>query len=152
MWAAPRRWKCFLSMPGWSPRANQETSGTAASRRRDDELGSRVKGNLRGPAGDEAGVFPGPLAGQERYLFRHPVTRVSHGRRPARLPHPGEVAVLGFPLVGLDPDGRVSKVRASPASRADALDDQQRAASRYRIAPGRWRSSHRGGPKSTKTP
>ena len=74
-------------------------------------------------------MLPRPLAGQERYLFSHPVVHVLHGRRPAWLPYPDEVAALGFPLVCLDPDGCVGKVRAFPASRADALDDQQRAVS-----------------------
>jgi hypothetical protein len=31
-------------------------------------------------------MFPWPLAGQERHLFRHPVAQVLHGRRAARLP------------------------------------------------------------------
>jgi hypothetical protein len=51
-------------------------------------------------------------------------------RRSAWLPYPGEVAALGFPLVGLDPDRHVDKVRAFPPGRADAFDDQQRAVSR----------------------
>jgi hypothetical protein len=74
-------------------------------------------------------MFPGPLAGQEWYLFGHPVAHVPHGGRSAWLPYPGEVAALSFAFVGLNPDGRVGQVCAFPASRADALDDQQRAVS-----------------------
>ena len=76
-------------------------------------------------------MLPGPLAGQERYLFGHPVAQVLHGRWAAWLSYAGEVALLGFLLVGLDPDGRVGEVGAFPPSRADALDDQQRTVCRY---------------------
>jgi len=65
-------------------------------------------------------VVPGPLVGQERSFFSHPVAQVLHGRRSAWLPYPGEVAPLGFPFVGLDPDDRVGQVRAFPAGRAGA--------------------------------
>jgi hypothetical protein len=37
---------------------------------------------------------------------------VLHGRRSAGLPDPGEVAALGFTLVGLNPDGREAEQRA----------------------------------------
>ena len=106
---------------GPSRRSRSATARSArpGQRRRQHELGSRVEGNLRGPAGNEAGMFPRPLAGQERYLFCHPVADVPRGRRSAWLPYPGEVAALGFPLVGLDPRQRGLAAGAAPVHGQD---------------------------------
>jgi hypothetical protein len=101
-------------------------SGSAV---REDELGSGIEGDLRGAADDEVGMFPGPLAGHERHLLGHPVAVVPRGQRPAWLPHAGQAAALGFPLVGLDPDRCVDKAGGFAAGRPDALDDEQGAAS-----------------------
>ena len=97
-------------------------------RRCDDEFGRRVTRDLRCAADDEVGAFPGALAGLEGHLLGHPVAVVLLSGHAVDLPDPGEVAALGFPFVGLDPDGYVDQVRALPAGGADALDDQQRAA------------------------
>ena len=52
----------------------------------DNELGSRIEGDLGSPADDEVGTFPRPLAGDERVFLGHPVAVVLHGRRPAGCP------------------------------------------------------------------
>jgi len=100
-------------------------------RRCDDELGSRVERNLRRPADDEVGAFPGALAGLEGDLFGHPFAVVLFRRQSVGPSHAGEVAALGFPFIGLNPDGRVDQVRAFPPGRTDAVDDQQRAFQRH---------------------
>jgi hypothetical protein len=47
----------------------------------------------------EVSALPGPLLGQERYLFGHPVPQVLNRWRLAGPPDPGEAAPLGFALV-----------------------------------------------------
>jgi len=93
-------------------------SGSAG---RDDEFGSGIEGDLRGAADDEAGPFPGPLAGHERHLLSHPVAIVPRGQRPVWLPYAGQAAALGLPLVGLNPDRYVDKVDGFATGRPDTL-------------------------------
>ena len=67
-------------------------------------------------------VRQGCPAGQERYLFRGPVAPPCRAPAIRLAALPGEFAALGFPLVGLDPDGHVDKVRGFPPGRAGAFE------------------------------
>ena len=94
-------------------------------RRRDDQFGRSIEGDLGSTGHQHVRVVPGPLTGQEWFLLSHPLSMILDRPRPAGLPDTRQVPVLGFQLVSLYSHQRVDQVRGLGPPGPDALDDQQ---------------------------
>ena len=72
-------------------------------RRRDDQFGRSIEGDLGSTGHQHVRVVPGPLTGQEWFLLSHPLSMIPDRPWPAGLPDTPQVPVLGFQLVSLYP-------------------------------------------------